>query len=318
MDKRNKNKTGDEDDFLRYISGEMTGEERNAFEKELQKDPFAGEAAEGFTMLTEKEATKDLSVLKKKVDKRTGRRTVTIRYRIAAAAAILVAVSVIFFNRNTEQEPALSKNYSEEVNTPLVIAASEPVIAKSEKPPEKSELRRTIIPVSPPQPVSPSPDSPDNKQLAVYSELNDVVEAEEKADTELIPVAEDYNMAQPVEAEKKVEMSEAAGISTRMAAKSSLREHTSPQPVTGIDSFNIYLEKNIRNPEPGSGKEEVVIISFTVKPDSTIGDIRIIESPGQAYSNEAKRLIKDGPMWKPAFGNGVPVKEEYRLRIVFR
>jgi hypothetical protein len=308
MDKKYKNKIGSEHDFLRYRNGKMTGEERNSFEKELQKDHFAEEAAEGFSTITAEEAEKDLSGLKKSLERRTGRRTVTIRYRIAAAAAVLVAVSVIFYNRTTEQELTLSKNSPEEVKTPMVIAASEPVMDKTEKSRVQSELKRDAIPDSAPLPVSPAPIIPDNEQLAVSVDLK---ESEKAAD-------EDNNFAQPAKTEKKMEMARAADDAVPMASKSSFSDHSAPQPVTGIDSFNIYLEKNIRNPQPENENEEFVIISFVVQPDSTIGDIRIIESPGKAYSNEVIRLIEKGPRWKPAFENGVGVKEEYRLRVVFR
>ena len=70
---------------------------------------------------------------------------------------------------------------------------------------------------------------------------------------------------------------------------------------------------------PGDNKTEpFVIISFIVKPDSSLTNIRIQESPGQAYSREAKRLLKEGPLWIPATENGEPVEEEYSIKITFR
>ncbi len=51
MRDRNKNKRLKFPDFFRYSSDKMSGKERNSFERELQKDPFAMEASEGFASL---------------------------------------------------------------------------------------------------------------------------------------------------------------------------------------------------------------------------------------------------------------------------
>jgi hypothetical protein len=110
-----------------------------------------------------------------------------------------------------------------------------------------------------------------------------------------------------------------AGVAAPMAVKSSLKtDHSSPQPVTGIDSFNIYIEKKIINPHPDSDREMIVTIAFTVRTDSTLANFRIIDSPGKEYSDEAKRVLREGPLWEPAIKGGKPVNEEYQLSIRFR
>ena len=65
MSVKNKNTSKKSRDFLRYLRDEMTGEEKNSFEKELQKDPFAEEAFEGFESVTPEEIKNDLADLKK-------------------------------------------------------------------------------------------------------------------------------------------------------------------------------------------------------------------------------------------------------------
>ena len=74
----------------------MTGKERNSFERELQKDPFAEEAAEGFTSISPDESSKDLAQLQKQLKSRTIRRQRFIYYRIAASVAVLMVISSIF------------------------------------------------------------------------------------------------------------------------------------------------------------------------------------------------------------------------------
>jgi len=43
-----------------------------------------------------------------------------------------------------------------------------------------------------------------------------------------------------------------------------------------------------------------------------------VRSKGRIYSDEAIRLLKEGPAWKPAIEYGIEKSERVRLRIVFR
>ncbi len=49
MSDRNKNRKKELEDFLRYSQDQMSEEERNAFERSLQQDPFDAEALEGLS-----------------------------------------------------------------------------------------------------------------------------------------------------------------------------------------------------------------------------------------------------------------------------
>jgi TonB family protein len=95
--------------------------------------------------------------------------------------------------------------------------------------------------------------------------------------------------------------------------------YTPPKPLTGQTAFDKYIESNIRRPDTlTAGQRAVVVISFTVKTDGTQDNYKIIRSPAKQFSDEALRLIKEGPEWKPAKKNGTDVEEDVRLRIVFK
>ena len=66
------------------------------------------------------------------------------------------------------------------------------------------------------------------------------------------------------------------------------------------------------------GKREIVVLKFTLRSNGTITDINSLKSPGESYSQEAVRLIQEGPRWTPAEVNSKPVDEQIRIRIVFR
>jgi TonB family protein len=95
--------------------------------------------------------------------------------------------------------------------------------------------------------------------------------------------------------------------------------YSPPLPSKGKESFDKYIEENIqRPPDAQPGKREIVVISFTVKSTGLIENIKIIRSPGKSFSDEAIRLLKEGPDWKPAEENNLKIDNEVRIRVVFK
>ena len=92
--KKKNNKTGLAG-FLRYRKKGMSGEERNAFERELHKDPFAEEAEEGLSSYDPEMIRKDMDSLRKRLSSRTGSRQRAIILRIAASVAILMVLTSV-------------------------------------------------------------------------------------------------------------------------------------------------------------------------------------------------------------------------------
>ena len=92
-----------------------------------------------------------------------------------------------------------------------------------------------------------------------------------------------------------------------------------PSPVNGKSNFDKYIKENQHRPDSiTAGQRAVVVVSFLVRINGSIDSIMIARSPGKIFSDEAIRLIKSGPSWKPAEDNGKPVEDKVRIRIVFR
>jgi outer membrane biosynthesis protein TonB len=95
--------------------------------------------------------------------------------------------------------------------------------------------------------------------------------------------------------------------------------YVSPQPVSGSNGFNKYIEENLRKPQTlPEGGNAVAVVSFVVRATGNIDSIKVLSSPGEEYTAEAIRLIKEGPAWKPAENNGRVIEDEKMLRIVFK
>ena len=146
MRKESKNSRIKADDFIRYRAGNMTGQERNAFEKKLQKDPFADEAADGFSGSDPDEIRDDLAALDKKLGKRISGRKISPLIRIAAAITIIIAVSSVLYitlqTRSRDHELAVAGKVpsppAEKQTVPVTVTPDLPEISAA-KPAHKSE-----------------------------------------------------------------------------------------------------------------------------------------------------------------------------------
>lgn len=88
----------------------------------------------------------------------------------------------------------------------------------------------------------------------------------------------------------------------------------------GQSALMKYFNDNIRYPVSASenGVQGRVICQFTVWKDGSISDIKVLRSVHPALDNEAIRLIKNMPKWKPGKQLGKPVASRFTLPVLFR
>ncbi len=102
------------ENFRRYFADLMTEQERNAFERMLERDPFAREAAEGYSGQKDISLADDLGELRTRLTRgrRTGRRW--IFYSMAAAAVSVLIISTFFLKLEQPREKSLSEKMLQE------------------------------------------------------------------------------------------------------------------------------------------------------------------------------------------------------------
>ena len=81
-----------------------------------------------------------------------------------------------------------------------------------------------------------------------------------------------------------------------------------------------FLQKNLRYPAQAvdariQGK---VYVSFVVEKDGHLSNINILRSPGYGLDDEAIRVLKLVPPWKPGIQNGRPVRVSYTMPFSFQ
>lgn len=82
------------------------------------------------------------------------------------------------------------------------------------------------------------------------------------------------------------------------------------EPADGWDNYNTYVANNLDIPESmlKSDFHGEVELSFDVKSNGTISNMRVNKSLGAEYDEAAKRLILDGPQWKVKKGKKISTR----------
>lgn len=127
-----------------------------------------------------------------------------------------------------------------------------------------------------------------------------------------------------VQEEKALEEASSLSMASDTAETKSGKEfpcipETFPQFPGGHIALFEYLSKNIKFPK-SKEKEDVrvrVVTTFTVDKDGSITDAKIVRSQGEAFDNEALRVINGMPKWIPGTQNGKAVRVKYTLPITF-
>lgn len=80
-----------------------------------------------------------------------------------------------------------------------------------------------------------------------------------------------------------------------------------------------WLSRNIQYPS-SCLQERIqgrVIVSFIIKPNGSVGKVKVLRSPDENLSKEAVRLVKSMPKWKPARLGKKAVSSRFTLPIMF-
>lgn len=93
-----------------------------------------------------------------------------------------------------------------------------------------------------------------------------------------------------------------------------------PEFVGGQAKMYQYLGENIKYPAAAqraniSGR---VFVKFVVEDDGSIGDVNVMKGIGFGCDEEAIRVVKSMPRWKPGVQNGKNVRVYYNMPIVYR
>lgn len=80
-----------------------------------------------------------------------------------------------------------------------------------------------------------------------------------------------------------------------------------------------YISSKIQYPYPAkeSGTSGTVVLQFIVEEDGAIGDVKVLKGVADGCTEEAIRVVKAMPKWKPGKNKGEPVRVLFNLPVRF-
>ncbi len=96
---------------------------------------------------------------------------------------------------------------------------------------------------------------------------------------------------------------------------------TMPEFPGGFNAMMSYLGKNVKYPESAKAAKNQgkCVVRFLVKKDGSIEEVSVAQSSGfKALDDEAVRVVKSMPKWKPGTQDGKPVDVSYMAPLVFK
>jgi protein TonB len=88
----------------------------------------------------------------------------------------------------------------------------------------------------------------------------------------------------------------------------------------GMAAWAKFMQKNLSYPNQAleAGISGKVYVSFVVEKDGHLTDIKVVRGVGYGLDDEAIRVLKLAPAWKPGIQNGRPVRVAYTMPFSFQ
>ena len=95
--------------------------------------------------------------------------------------------------------------------------------------------------------------------------------------------------------------------------------YVNARPVISKKEYSSYLQQYLQYPAQAKqqGIEGNVKVRFVVQPDGRLTNFEVVSGPDYGCHQEAIRLVKEGPYWRPAVIDGIRKPAKVRLKITF-
>jgi TonB family protein len=93
----------------------------------------------------------------------------------------------------------------------------------------------------------------------------------------------------------------------------------SPQFPGGDDARIKFLTNTIKYPVEAKNKgiQGTVYVTFIIEKDGTLSNVRVIRGVHKSLDDEAIRVVKSMPVWKPGMQRGKPVRVQFNMPMKF-
>ncbi len=133
---------------------------------------------------------------------------------------------------------------------------------------------------------------------------------------------EDININAEIEQNEVVEEYVAPEIEEEEVVEQEIFQIVEEMPAFpgGEQKLMEYVGKNIKYPQIAreSGIQGRVFVGFVVEPDGSVSNVKLLRGIGGGCDEEAMRVIKNMPKWKPGKQRGKAVRVSYQIPVMFR
>jgi protein TonB len=221
----------------------------------------------------------------------------------------------------------------------VFILSAKTIINKIEGfiPKSAEKVKVTNVVLMPPPPVDetkkppPPPPEPPKPKIDQVRFPPPVVKPDNQVQEKDPPTVKELEVADPGQKDQKgdpnaqIHIDEPVGNSDNAAVveenpnKIFTAVEVNPEFPGGIEKFYSYLGKNIRYPAVAreNNVQGKVFVGFVVEKDGSLTDIKVIRGIGSGCDEEAVRVLRASPHWKPGIQNGRPVRTQYNVPISF-
>jgi protein TonB len=163
-----------------------------------------------------------------------------------------------------------------------------------------------MIPITQQQPPPPPPPPPPQQIVEI---VEDDEEIEEELEIESTEVTEDT----------QVEIMEMPEEEVEEEPEVFLIVEDPPSFPGGEAKMFEYLGKNLKYPPMAkdAGIQGIVYVTFVVLEDGDVTDVKVLRGIGGGCDEEAIRVVKNMPKWKPGKQRGKAVRVQFNLPIRF-
>ncbi len=337
-----------EEHIMRYLRNQMTEAERHAFEWEMQRDPFLAEAVDGFLNTDPDLISDDLADIRKQIQ--NPKRNRRIIWYAAASILILIVSSVVLFNMRENLISSVSENKIQEEVIPKVDSTNEQteikqsvaVVPKKDLEKQEDSINNELV-IEDAETAYVASKEVTNTAIPVVEKMTSYLSHSEimkgKSDTLGVvrvsqaapkaPSQVQLNLVDNLPDTGKSELSEVVVVGYGTQKKTSVTGAVSSvkskpladgkaYPKGGWKAFEEYLKTELSNPKIGRpGKKTIVRLSFVVTESGEKMHFNILRSEDELYSNEAIRIIIDGPGWVPEVKEKTRQSSVVKLKLVF-
>lgn len=93
-----------------------------------------------------------------------------------------------------------------------------------------------------------------------------------------------------------------------------------PEYFGGVNAMFDFIQKNVKYPESAKKKgiEGRVFVQFVVEKDGSLSSFQVLRGVNDELNDEAIRVLKMMPKWKPGMKDGKPVRVQYTMPFKFQ